>query len=334
MAVDPTKVRELNAATGDRALLACRFDPKGETVVCGGMNTKLMRCGLAEQKFGKPTHVEAHKSWVAALAYSLDGSRLFSADYAGRIRCSDPRTDDAKLIWGQDAHAGWIRALAVSPDGKFVASGGNDKLVHVWNTSDGTPVRTLVGHADHVYSLAFHPRTGRLVSADLKGALKEWDIGTGLDIRNSTLKEFFAQQQELRLGGVRALAFDAAGKQLVCGGMSGFGSIGDGIGAPTIVVVDWETGEAKQTGLPKEPARTFVTGAAFHADGFVVAATGGLDRGYLLFWKLGQKEKEAFFQFKLPESAWGMDFHAAKNLIATAHHDTRLRLYELPPAGA
>lgn len=330
MAVDPLRVREAHTVAGGRGLLACRFDPQGERVAVGGMNTQLTRCPLAEKKFGTPQHADGHRSWVAALAYSPDGARLYSADYAGRLHCSDERSAGTPLVWSHDAHQGWIRTLAVSADGRYVASAGNDKAVRVWNAADGKLYRTLSGHADHVYSLAFHPKNGRLVSADLKGALKEWDLGTGLDLRHVTLKEFFVQQQELRLGGVRALAFDADGKQLVCGGMSGFGSIGDGIGAPTIVVVDWETGEAKQTGLPKEAARTFVTGAAFHADGFIVATTGGLDRGFLLFWKLGQKEKEAFFQFKLPESAWGMDFSAKKNLIVTAHHDRQLRLYELP----
>ena len=330
MAVDPLKVREAHTLAMGRGMLACRFDPAGERVAAGGMNAQLTRCPLSEKKLGTAVHVDGHQSWLGALAYHPSGTRLFSADYGGQLCCWNATADDSSMIWSQPGHRGWIRALAVSPDGEWVASAGNDKLVRVWSAATGKPVRTLEGHAEHVYSLAFHPSNMRLVSADLKGAVKEWDVATGLDIRHSVVKELFVQQQELRLGGVRALAFDAAGKWLICGGMSGFGSIGDGIGSPTIVVLDWSTGEAKQTGLPKEAARTFVTGAAFHPDGFIVAATGGLDRGYLLFSKIDQKEKEAFFQFKLPESAWGMDLSTAKNLIVTAHHDRQLRLYELP----
>lgn len=340
--VDPTKVKEVHVLAMGRGMLSCRFDPSGERVAAGGMNAQLTRTAIKDRKFGPAKHFDGHRTWIAALAYSPDGSKLFSADYGGRLRCTntksdgtkstDAKADDAPIVWSAEAHQGWIRTLAVSTDGRLVASAGNDKLVRVWNAESGKPVRVLSGHADHVYSVAFHPTSGRLVSADLKGAVKEWDVATGFELRNSVVKELFVQQQELRLGGVRALAFDAEGKRLVCGGMSGFGSIGDGIGSPTIVVLDWNSGEAIQTGLPKEATRTFVTGAAFHRDGFVLAATGGLDRGYLLFWKLGQKEKEAFFQFKLPESSWGMDFSPTKNLIVTANHDRQLRLYELPTA--
>jgi cell division septation protein DedD len=46
------------------------------------------------------------------------------------------------------------------------------------------------------------------------------------------------QQSEIRLGGIRCMAFHPDGKTLACGGMSGIGSIGDGIGTPTIVLFD------------------------------------------------------------------------------------------------
>lgn len=293
------------------------------------MNALLSRCPVVDGKIGPAAQGDAHQSWIAAIAHHPTRKLLYAGDYSGVLSCWSVESAQHEIVWTQQAHHGWIRALAVSPDGRYVASAGNDKLVRLCSTSDPQDVRTLAGHQEHVYSLAFHPTGGRLVSGDLKGNVKEWNLETGEEVRQLVVKELFVQQQQLRLGGVRALAFDAQGAWLACGGMSGFGSIGDGIGSPTVILIDWASGAAKQTCLPKESARTFVMGAAFHSDGYVMAATGGLDRGYLLFWKIGQTEKEACFQFKLPESAWAMDFCPAKNWIVTAHHDKQLRLYGL-----
>ena len=51
------------------------------------------------------------------------------------------------------AHKGWIRAIAVSPDGALIASGGNDKVVRIWNLADGSPVREMTGHEKGLQSL-------------------------------------------------------------------------------------------------------------------------------------------------------------------------------------
>ncbi len=334
MSIDYTKIRELHAEKMGRAMLACRFDPTGKIVAAGGMNGQITRCAVADGKLTAPIHANGHASWVAALAWHPQGRWLYAGDYGGRVIAWDMHAETPAASWTQDAHRGWIRSVAVSPDGRYVATAGNDKVVRVWTSMDARQARELPGHAEHIYSLAFHPSGQFLVSADLKGNLKQWDVETGQLVRDVVVKDLFVQQQQLRLGGVRCLGFSRDGKWLLCGGMSGFGSIGDGIGAPTVMLVDFESGETKQIGYPKESARTFVMGAAFHADGLVIAATGGLDRGYVLVWKIGQAEKESAFHFKLPESAWGMDMNAAENQIVTAHHDGHLRLYDLPASGA
>jgi WD40 repeat protein len=332
MPIDYTKIKELHAEKQGRGMLSCRFDPTGKIIAAGGMNGQITRCILAEEKLSAPVHAPGHLSWVSALAWHPQGRWLYAGDHGGRIVAWDMQAETPQIVWTQDAHRGWIRSVAVSPDGRYVASAGNDKIIRVWTSMDSRKARDLIGHAEHIYSLAFHPSGQFLVSGDIKGNLKQWDVETGQVVRELVVKEMFVQQQQLRLGGVRCLSFSRDGKWIVCGGMSGFGSIGDGIGAPTVMLLDWESGEAKQTGYPKEAARTFVMGAAAHTDGLVIAATGGLDRGYVLVWKIGQTEKESAFQFKLPESAWGMDLNAAENRIVTAHHDGNLRLYELPPA--
>src|SRR5262249_19785970 len=152
-------------------------------------------------------------------------------------------------------------------DGQYLATCGNDKRVRLWTTEDARFVRDFEAHENHVYNVAFHPNGTELVSGDLKGTLRHWEVATGRLVRTLDAQQLFVQQAELRLGGGRCLKFSADGKALAVGGMSGFGSIGDGIGSPTVVLFNWETGKADPDMLPKEAARTFTNGVAFLADG-------------------------------------------------------------------
>ena len=52
-----------------------------------------------------------------------------------------------------------------SPDGKFVAAGGQDKLVHLWELEKDER-KSLDGHKTWVSSLVFHPKEKKLFTAE------------------------------------------------------------------------------------------------------------------------------------------------------------------------
>lgn len=337
--IDPTQVHDSHTLPCQRAMLACRFSPDGRYLMAGGMQRELVQCQLAVdagqiawEKAGPVISLSGHKSWVAAIAFSTDGKRCFSADHTGLLHAWDfPATEAThQPAWSRPAHQGWVRAMAVSPDGSLLATCGNDLAARLWSTADGALVRELSGHDCHVYNVAFHPHGARLVTGDLKGRLRDYEVATGKLVREMHAEGMWVQQGNLQLGGVRGLAFSPDGQLLACGGMYGFGSIGDGIGSACVMLFDWEPGQRQRILKLKQDQRSFVNGVYFHPAGFTMAVAGGLDAGWLVFWRPG--EDVAFHQHKLAQSGWSMHVHPDQRHFAVAHHDKCLRFYDLAAA--
>jgi len=73
-----------------------------------------------------------------------------------------------------------VLCLAVSNDGKKLASGGCDRMVHVWDLSGGVMAakeeQAIENHADWVMGVAFTPDGNRLLTASRDKTAKIWDL--------------------------------------------------------------------------------------------------------------------------------------------------------------
>jgi WD40 repeat protein len=73
-----------------------------------------------------------------------------------------------------------VLCLALSADGKQLASGGCDRLVHVWDLSGGyanvKEMPAIENHADWVFGVAFTPDGKRLATASRDKTAKLWDL--------------------------------------------------------------------------------------------------------------------------------------------------------------
>ncbi|KAI2787440.1 hypothetical protein POX_f07804 [Penicillium oxalicum] len=109
----------------------------------------------------------------------------------------------------ESGHTGSILTVAVSPSGKFVATGGADKRLVIWDAETLTPMRTFTQHRDSVSSLAFarHISTmssgEQLFSGSYDRTLKTWSIsGAG----HAYVETLFGHQDHVT--GVAAMTID------------------------------------------------------------------------------------------------------------------------------
>lgn len=91
---------------------------------------------------------------------------------------------EARLGFG--AHAGRAFAVAYRPDGKQLASAGGELnkagAIKLWDIRTGKLTRTLVGHANVITALAYHPELPLLASASYDKTIKLWNLDTGAEI--------------------------------------------------------------------------------------------------------------------------------------------------------
>lgn len=192
--------------------------PEGDLIAAGGRDRCVRIWSIRRRK--QVAVMQGHGYSITALAYSADGKYLFSGSGDGDIRMWDTtrraalhtlhresgwahglavhprpsvifasydngelcgwRTDTGKIFDVQSAHRGAATCVALDTRGQLLASGGQDRLIYLW---DSTPSlqrrRELRGHHDVVRALAFSPDGQRLVSGGDDGRVRLWDVQSG-----------------------------------------------------------------------------------------------------------------------------------------------------------
>ncbi len=70
-------------------------------------------------------------------------------------------------------------SIAYSPDGRFIASGGEDKMVKIWDVATARELRTLTGHINDVTSVAFSPNGELVAGGSLGQTIRIWKLSNG-----------------------------------------------------------------------------------------------------------------------------------------------------------
>ncbi|DAZ99455.1 TPA: hypothetical protein N0F65_004088 [Lagenidium giganteum] len=128
--------------------------------------------------------LRGHRLPVTCVCLMEDGRTAFSAAKDGSLlRWDLAQQTKTKLKLPEDDvaetksdHDRAILSVAVSSDGKFLATGGHDKLVRVWNPETNELMESFSGHRDTISAVCFRLRSHSLFTGSFDRSIKHWNL--------------------------------------------------------------------------------------------------------------------------------------------------------------
>lgn len=134
--------------------------------------------------------------------YSADKTEIYSINTSGTVIVNDP--SQGGDLNSFSANIDYNSRAAFFADQGWLALGGNDGKVQVWNTYERTSIVTFDAHDVPVLAIAFNMDGTQLAIAGADGLVVVWDW--------QTKQVLFSFQTNLT--GINSLAFSADGNQL------------------------------------------------------------------------------------------------------------------------
>jgi WD40 repeat protein len=250
-----------------------------------------------------------HTSSVWSVAFSPDGKLLASGSVDKTIKLWDVAT--GREVRTLSGHTSWVTSVAFSPDGRLLASCSCGKVenyncvqgeIKLWEVASGREVRTLTGHTDWVWSVAFSPDGRLLASGSLDKTIKLWDVASGRLVR--TLSG--------HTNAVTSVAFSPDGRLLASGSLD-----------YTIKLWEVASGSEVRT-LSDHP--WYVLSVAFSPDGRLLAS--GSEDKTIKLWDVASGSRVR----TLTGHTYGVNsvaFSPDGRLLASGSGDNTIRLWDV-----
>jgi WD40 repeat protein len=118
--------------------------------------------------YGTP---ESNYMNVETLQFSPDGKLVLFSSIKGNVALLNKDTGTIMKVF---RHTQEVYAAAMSPDGKYVATGGSDRIVRVWDAQTGELFYTLTGHTDAIFGIVFSPDGKYVTTASADKTVRIW----------------------------------------------------------------------------------------------------------------------------------------------------------------
>ena len=188
--------------------ISVKFSPNGRLMASASTDNEVK---LWDAQTGKEL---ALLSGSRAIAFSHDGS-LF-AHRTSQNSIAIRNTSDSSVQTIEDAHAVGVGCLAFSSDGAYLASGGWDSKVRIWDASSRKLHRELPGEV-WIWRIDWSPDGRYLATGDVNGTIRVWNAAAGK--LHKTIDDHATT--------IESLQFSPDGKRLAAGSADSTASVWD-----------------------------------------------------------------------------------------------------------
>lgn len=259
----------------------------GNDVFAGAWDGHISVQNLAHPKAG-PFVTPDIQSGVYVVVVDDAKGVVASTHFDGRVRIWrwDGKTlKSLSTVMPPRASPRRLSSAALSDDGRWLAAGGWDRKIDVWDLEDPSKPKHLAtfGKGKALQAMTFlaradHAARQRLVSTDYDGNVVVWSIGEGMSRNPSPERELAIADHVRRKVGISAAAASPSGRFFVAGDTEGF-----------LNLWDLASGDKKGIRFTSVTHRAntqdmHVKGVAFSSDSREFVSV-GVD-GYLVRWTL------------------------------------------------
>lgn len=164
----------------DKPVTCAVLHPNQAELVIGLQNGTVCVIDLTAGKVSQQIQLE--DCAIRSLSISPNGTMLCAVNNIGMCHVWDmPQYDTSVLntVCSKKAHQEYILTCLFSPNSKLLATTSSDETVKIWNTSDWSEEKTLVGHHQWVWDCSFSGDSAFLLTGASDKTARLWDINQG-----------------------------------------------------------------------------------------------------------------------------------------------------------
>ncbi|CAG8976638.1 hypothetical protein HYALB_00002154 [Hymenoscyphus albidus] len=165
------------------AILATQFSPRTSARMVSGSGDNTAR--IWDCDTGTPVHtLKGHTSWVLAVSWAPDESKIATGSMDNTVRLWDPKTGK-QLGNPMKGHTKWVTSLAWEPyhsqklGEPRLASASKDTTVRIWSANQQTIELVLSGHKGSISCVKWGG-TGFIYTGSHDKTVKVWNTDNGI----------------------------------------------------------------------------------------------------------------------------------------------------------
>lgn len=123
--------------------------------------------------------------FIANISSAQNTARGIAAEKIAVEQNNEVKRNEPHLYFST-GHTDGVKSIVYSPNEKYIATGGYDKTIRIWDVETGKEIRKFCGHTSSVRSISYTPDGKYIISGSGDGTIRIWNVEKGKEIKKIT----------------------------------------------------------------------------------------------------------------------------------------------------